>query len=134
MSQFWLQHVEIIQTLELKPERLFLAPTSWMENLCGHNVCARCRNPPLHQAGGHVAPCGALHHAAQGDADVGHEGLIEVQRLRRDQRVLEGGLLRPEPTGGVWQGVQGGQREGLQVWAGGGGGGGGGDDGGGDGL
>lgn len=80
-----------------------------------------------------MAPCGALHHAAQGDADVGHEGLIEVQRLLRDQRVLEGGLLRPEPAGRVWQGVQGGQREGLQVWAGGGGGGRG-DDGGGDGL
>lgn len=80
-----------------------------------------------------MAPCGALHHAAQGHADVSHKGLIEVQRLLRDQGILEGDFVWPESADGVWQWVQGGQREGLQVWAGGGGGGGG-DDGGGDGL
>lgn len=79
-----------------------------------------------------MAPSGALHHAAQGHANVSDEGLIEVQRLFWDQSILERGFVWPEPAGGIWQRVQRGQREGLQVWAGGGGGGG--DDGGGDGL
>lgn len=90
-------------------------------------------DPPLHQVGGHVASCRALHHAAQANADVSHEGLIKVQRLLRVQSIMKRGFVRTEPTCGVWQRVQGGQGESLQVWAGGGGGGGG-DNGGGDGL